>query len=249
MNYTLLILGAKSDIGIATAIYFASRGYSLQLAARQHESLEAIASQIKEQYSVQVDIYEFDALDFYSHSDFISNLTVFPDIVLCAVGYLGNQKKSQENIKELILALETNFLGPVNILSLFANFFEKLGTGTIVGISSVAGEKGKMSNYLYGAAKSGLTTFLSGLRNRLNLNGIRVITVIPGPVNTKMTKNIKLLNFLTAEVDDVARSIYRAVKKNKDVIYVKPIWKYIMFIIRLIPVSIIKRIKLWKFIF
>ena len=244
MKNKILILGAKSDIAISTAHQFANKGYSLQLASRKCNSLISFANEIKRKYLVQVNLIEFDILDIDKHEDFISNLPEVPEIVLCAVGLLGVQEKSEKNISDLILILKTNFEGPASILSLFANMFEKLGRGTIIGISSVAGDRGKVSNYIYGSAKSGFTAFLSGLRNRLSSKGVKVITIIPGPVRTKMTKNTKLPFFITADVEDVSKSIYLAVKKNRDVIYVKPVWKLIMCFVKTIPELIFKKLKL-----
>jgi short-subunit dehydrogenase len=244
MKKIILILGAKSDIAIATVHQFANKGYSIQLASRQSDNLISFANEIKKKYLVPVDLFEFDVLDTNTHGNFISSLPEIPEIVLCAVGLLGIQEKSEKNISDLILILKTNFEGPASILSLFANMFEKLGRGTIIGISSVAGDRGKVSNYIYGSAKSGFTAFLSGLRNRLSSKGVKVITVIPGPVRTKMTQNSKLPYFITAEVGDVSKSIYMAVKKNRDIIYVKPIWKLIMCIVKIIPELIFKKLKL-----
>ena len=133
------------------------------------------------------------------------------------------------------------FFGLANLLNIISNDFEERKSGVIVGISSVAGDKGKKSNYVYGAAKSSLTVYLSGLRNRLYSSNVIVMTVIPGFVDTKMTKDMDLPSFLTVSPNKVALSIYNAQLKGKNIIYIKWIWKWIMLIIKLIPESMFKK--------
>ena len=138
-----------------------------------------------------------------------------------------------------------NFEGPGLLLGFFAGQMAKRGTGTIVGISSVAGDRGRATNYVYGSAKAGFTAFLSGLRNRLASRGVHVLTVKPGFVRTKMTEGMKLPPPLTAEPEEVARRVYRAAEvKKTDLIYVRPAWRLIMAIIRNIPEARFKRMKL-----
>lgn len=244
MKKTLLIIGGNSDIGIAIANYFASKNYNIQFAARNSHRLNSYVSEYELKYNSKVSIYEFDILQEHNNKKFIENLIEFPEVVICVVGYMGSQINNQIDQKERTLVIRTNFEGPVNILSDFANLYEKKGFGTIVGISSVAGERGRASNYIYGSSKSGFINFLSGLRNRLAKKNVRVLTVLPGPVKTKMTKNMKLPKFLTCNPEDVARAIHRALIKKKDVIYVKSIWNYIVFLIRIIPEKIFKFLSL-----
>ena len=241
---TLLVLGAKSDIGIAVAHKFAKEGYDIQLAARNSETLKLDCSDIKIRYNVDATFHELDALNLNSHKNFFSSLPKLPSIAISAVGMLGNQQENEKDIQKSIEIIRTNFEGMVSILSYLANYFQIRGTGTIIGISSVAGDRGRASNYIYGSAKAGFSAFLSGLRNRLNPYGINVITVKPGFVRTKMTAHINLPYGLTANSHTVADSIYLAYKYKKNIIYVKPIWKYIMKFIELIPESIFKRMKL-----
>ncbi len=241
---TLLLLGAKSDIGIAVAHKFAKEGYNIQLAARNAKILEEDCSDIKIRYNVDATFHELDALDINSHENFISSLPTLPNIAVSAIGIIGNQEQDEKNVKKSIEILRTNFEGIISILSYLANDFQIRGSGTIIGISSVAGDRGRASNYIYGSAKAGFSAFLSGLRNRLCHYGVDVITVKPGFVRTKMTSHIKLPKTLTTNSYKVADSIYIAYKDKKNIIYVKPIWKYIMQIIRLIPESIFKKMKL-----
>lgn len=239
-NNVVLILGATSDIAIAVAYRFAEAGYNIQLAARKVNSLNKIKSKIEINYKVEVTTYEFDVLNYNLHKKFIGDLNKLPNIVVCAVGYMGNQIKNQTNVEDGIKVLRTNFEGPANILAILANKFEKRGSGTIIGITSVAGERGRAFNYIYGSAKAGLTAFLSGLRNRLAKKNVHIITVIPGFVATKMTNNLKLPKILTAKPKKVAQVIFLAVRKKSDVVYVKSIWWLIMLIIKKIPERIFK---------
>ena len=169
-----------------------------------------------------------------------------PSIALCSVGYLGQQISDNHefNIKDASLIIRTNFEGPASIFSELANRFVNQGHGILIGISSVAGERGRQSNYLYGSAKAGFTTFLSGLRNKLFRNNIHVITVLPGYVNTKLIKHITTSRKLTAEPEQVANKIYSAVKSKKNIIYVNSIWRIIMIIIKSIPERIFVRLNI-----
>ena len=137
-------------------------------------------------------------------------LTVLPDAVVSVIGLLGDQAKAETDLAHASLVLRSNFEGPALLLGLFAERFRARGEGVIVGVSSVAGDRGRASNYVYGAAKAGFTAFLSGLRNRLAGTGVRVVTVKPGFVRTKMTAGLKLPGPLTAEPEEVAEAIYRA---------------------------------------
>ena len=244
MKKYILILGALSDIAKSTAHKFASNGYNLLLAARKISELEIEYKDFKSMYNIDLNFYEFDVLKSNTHQSFIENLKEIPSIIICAVGYMGDQKVSEKEINSRTEVLRTNYEGPLNIISEFANIFEKRGNGTIVGISSVAGERGRSTNYIYGSAKAGFTAFLSGLRNRLANKNVHVLTILPGTVYTKMTVNFNLPKFITSHPDKVSNDIYSAVLKKKDVIYTMRIWQFIMIIIRLIPEGIFKKLKL-----
>jgi decaprenylphospho-beta-D-erythro-pentofuranosid-2-ulose 2-reductase len=231
----VLILGARSDIAIASAHRFAKDGYDIQLAARQVESLEAQRADIELRYRVNVKLCEFDALDIGSHVNFISNLPELPNIAICAVGNMGEQTESERDIQAAAHVMRSNYEGPASILAELSNRFEQRGSGTLVGISSVAGERGRATNYIYGSAKAGFTAFLSGLRNRLAKSGVRVVTVLPGFVATKMTEGMDLPATLTAKPQQVAEAMFQAVNKHRNIVYVKPIWRLVMAVIRNIP--------------
>ena len=156
---------------------------------------------------------------------------------------MAEQQQSENDLATAILVLRTNFEGPAIIMGILANYFEKRGSGCLVGISSVAGDRGRAANYVYGSAKAGFTAYLSGLRNRLAKKNVHVITVLPGFVETKMTDGMKLPNRLTAKPDSIANVIFTAVRHRKNIIYYKPIWQLIMFIIRNIPENIFKYTK------
>ncbi len=239
-NKSVLILGALSDIAKSIAKKYADNGYNLQLAARKIEDLKLYSTDLKIRYNIKVDIYQFDLLKTDTHKEFIKNLKEIPSILICAVGLLGEQKDSENDLELRTKVLRTNYEGPINIISDFANIFENQGYGTIVGISSVAGDRGKASNYIYGSAKAGFTAFLSGLRNRLAKKNVHVLTVLPGTVYTKMTLGMKLPKLFTSYPDKVAYDVYNAINKKKNVIYTKKIWRFIMFIIKFIPESIFK---------
>ena len=239
-NKSVLFLGALSDIAKSTIQKFGENGYDLQLAARNIDDLKKLSTDLKIRYNTDINVYEFDILKTENHQNFIKNLKEIPSIVICAVGLLGEQKENENDTELRVKVLRTNYEGPVNIISDFANIFENRGFGTIVGISSVAGDRGRASNYIYGSAKAGFTAFLSGLRNRLAKKNVHVLTVIPGTVYTKMTLNSKLPKFFTSSPNNVAEDIYNAVIKKKNIIYTMKIWRLIMFIIKSIPEGIFK---------
>lgn len=241
---TILILGATSDIGQAIAREFAHQKYHIQLAARNTTTLNRLQTDLEIRNNVLCSVHHFDAVDFDSHLPLYQSLHPKPDIVACVFGYMKNNDITIHSSDETLNTIQTNFTGAVSILNIVATDFSLQKKGTIIGISSVAGERGRQSNYIYGSAKAGFTAYLSGLRNKLYNNGVHVITVLPGFVYTKMTAHLTLPKALTAKPKDVAKSVYRAVRKKKNVIYVKGVWRWIMLIIKLIPEAVFKRLKL-----
>ncbi|MBL6448902.1 SDR family oxidoreductase [Fulvivirga sp. 29W222] len=241
---TVLLLGATSDIGQALADKYAKEGYTVWLAGRNTSHMQDIASDLKIRHEANVEYYKFEALDYASHQKFYSDLPGVPDITVCIFGYLGDQEKAEREWNVCQNILDTNYKGAVSILNLIANSYEEKSAGTIVGISSVAGDRGRQSNYFYGSAKAGFTVYLAGLRNRLFKCNVHVLTVKPGFVDTKMTEHLDLPAPLTAQPEKVATAIFKAVKKRKNTIYVLGIWRLIMTIITSIPEPIFKRLKL-----
>jgi decaprenylphospho-beta-D-erythro-pentofuranosid-2-ulose 2-reductase len=240
----LLILGGTSDIGRATAKAFAARGWSVQLAGRDLDGLHREAADISARYNAPVTTHLLDVLNIESFPAFVDALPVMPDTVISVIGLLGDQGRAESDPKHAAIIMRSNYEGPALILELFAKRFLERGSGTLVGISSVAGDRGRASNYIYGSAKAGFTAFLSGLRNRLAKHGIYVLTVKPGFVRTKMTHDMKLPAALTAAASEVGEAIYTAVQKNRNVIYVRPVWHLIMTIICAIPEAVFKRLNL-----
>lgn len=234
MDY-VLIVGAKSDIAKATAREYARHGYDLYLAGRNIDELEDFARDITVRTQRTAKLVELDMLDYASHHSFYEQLEPKPLVVISAVGYLGEQQKAQSDFNEARKIIDTNYSGVVSLLDIIANDFEQRKSGSIVAISSVAGDRGRKSNFTYGSAKAALTAYLSGLRNRLHEAGVHVLTVKPGFVATKMTADMDLPGMLTAQPEEVAKDIYRAQQKGKNVIYSKWFWRWIMLIIRNIP--------------
>ncbi len=239
---SILILGANSDIAVAIAHVFAKNGFTLLLAARNVARLDPIIKDLAIRHQVQAKALEFDVLAMNTHESFYRGLPAKPDVVACVVGYLGDQSKARADGDELRRILDSNFTGPASILRVVADDFESRKAGCIIGISSVAGDRGRQSNYAYGSAKAGFTAYLSGLRNRLTRAGAHVITVNPGFVRTKMTEGMKLPPVVTGTPEAVARDIYRAFEKKRDVLYTLWMWRWIMLLIRNIPERIFKKL-------
>lgn len=238
---TLLVLGGTSDIGRATGLAFAKDGWRVQLAGRDLAALQREADDIATRTGVAVSTHVFDVLDTSSFEAFVSGLPTLPDMVVSVVGLLGTQEQAQTDLDFATVVMRSNYEGPSLILGVFAERFLARGAGTIVGVSSVAGDRGRASNYVYGSAKAGFTAFLSGLRNRCATKGVHVLTVKPGFVRTRMTEGMKLSPALTANPDEVATAIWSAAKKGRNVIYSRPIWRLIMLIICSVPESIFKK--------
>jgi hypothetical protein len=240
----ILIVGAASDIGRAVARAYAKAGRPLALAARQAGRLAADATDLGIRWNVAVRTFELDLLDTAAHGALLDALDPLPETVVMVVGLLGEQPRSAEHAAEAELVMRTNYLAPALFLGAVANRMERRGHGTIVGISSVAGDRGRASNYVYGSAKAGFTAFLSGLRNRLARKGVRVVTVKPGFVDTRMTEGMSLPPLLTAGPGEVAEAIVAAERRGRDVVYVRPVWRLIMAAIRAIPERLFKRLSL-----
>ena len=237
----VLILGATSDMAQAIAKKFAAEGWSLTLAALEPDLLEPIAGDLRVRSKMDIQALEFDALDFSSHRNFYESLETKPDAVICVFGYMGDPLLARTDIAEVRKTIDINFTGAVSILNVVADDFEKRGHGAIAGISSVAGDRGRQSNYIYGCAKAGLTAYLAGLRNRLAKTGVHVMTVKPGFVRTKMTESLELPAALTAEPEQVADAVFQGLEKKRNTVYTLWMWRWIMLVIRHIPEFIFKK--------
>ncbi len=239
-----LILGAKSEIARALAAKYASQGFGIYLAGRRAEELEADAADLEIRTNTKAKNLEFDAVAYDTHQGFYDALDPKPEVVISVVGFLPEQEEAEKELTLALHTMETNYNGCCHILSIVANEMQERGSGTIIGISSVAGDRGRGSNYFYGSAKAGFTAFLSGLRNRLAPYNVRVLTVKPGFVRTKMTEGMDLPRLLTHTPKGVAGDIFTAWKRGKDTLYTKWIWRYIMWIICNIPEWKFKKMKL-----
>lgn len=241
---TALILGATSDIGQAIAIKFAQEGYDLQLAAREPEDIRSLSADSTLRYGIRCTRHAFDATDLDSHLAFYNSLVEKPDVSILVFGYMEDNQVVTADRRKLFNTITVNFTGAVSILNIISRDYLNRKHGTIAAISSVAGERGRATNYIYGSAKAGLTAYLSGLRNECFSSNVHVCSILPGFVYTRMTENMKLPPLLTATPQLVANAVFTAVRKKKDVVYVKWLWRWIMLIIRSIPEFMFKKMKL-----
>jgi decaprenylphospho-beta-D-erythro-pentofuranosid-2-ulose 2-reductase len=244
----ILIIGASSAIAQAVAKIYAEQGARLFLVARDPARLDVIAADLRVRGALQVDTLAADLLDHDRHPEIIeAAMDALPelDVALIAHGVLPDQPACEVSASKSVAMIDVNFISVVSLLTPLANRFAERGSGSIAVISSVAGDRGRQSNYVYGAAKSGLDAFLQGLRNRLNKSGVHVLTIKPGFVATPMTAHIEGRGgALWASAESVAAGIVKAIEKDRDVVYLPPFWALIMLIIRSIPERIFKRLSL-----
>jgi short-subunit dehydrogenase len=242
----ILIIGATSAIAEATARIWAKRGDELFLVARNQARLNVLTQDLKVRGSSAVNSYCMDANNFEEHLPMLHKafgMLGKIDVVLIAHGTLSNQKECEQSVELTMQEIKTNALSAIALLTHLANRFESQGNGTIAVITSVAGDRGRASNYVYGSAKAMVTTFTSGLRQRLYKSGVSVVTIKPGFVDTPMTAQFQK-GLLWAKPVQVAARIVRAIDQKKDEVYVPIFWGVVMAIIKLIPNSIFRRIKL-----
>ena len=235
----VLIVGATSGIAIELAREFARHGFNLILAARDADELNRIAADARIR-GANVETREFKALDYASHAQFWQNCGDV-DGVVCCFGILPDEKKARADWEICGDLLEVNFNANVSLLNLVANTFEARERGFIGVLSSVAGDRGRRGNYLYGSAKAGLSTYVEGLRTRLFPAGVGVTTIKPGPVDTGMTFGMDKLPLL-APPAKVASDIYRGLRRGADVVYTPAPWRIIMGVIKIVPGFIWKRL-------
>lgn len=238
---TWILLGATSAIARAFARRLAAEGATLFLAGRDEAELEAIAADCRLRGAAGAEVLAFDARDPAGYRALIERLAAQEGVLNAAsfVGSMPEQAAIDAEPRLIAGVIADSFTGPATFLQMLAPLLEARGTGTIVGIGSVAGDRGRLGNYVYGAAKAGFATYLSGLRNRCGRKGVHVLTVKPGPVDTSMTWGMKM-PFMTSP-EAVAADIARAVKHRRNVIYSAPIWRLVMAVIRLIPEPVFKK--------
>jgi decaprenylphospho-beta-D-erythro-pentofuranosid-2-ulose 2-reductase len=230
----------------ATARLYAAQGARLYLVARNQDRLTATADDLRVRGAAQVETAVLDLLETPRHAavieDAMQKLGEL-DVALLAHGILPDQGRCEADVETSLNTLAVNFSSTVAMLTLLANRFEAQGHGCIAVISSVAGDRGRQSNYVYGATKAGLTVFLQGLRNRLFRSGVAVVTLKPGFVDTPMTARIPK-NALFASPATAGRAIHRAIEAGRDVAYIPAFWRLILLVAKSIPESIFKRLRL-----
>lgn len=238
-RHSVVLLGSTSGIVRATAEAYAAAGYALILGARDDEENAIIAADLAVRHGVPCHALHFDGANTDSHAPFVAQceavLGTRPTGLILGFGVMADQQAAQRDMALVRAMVDTNLTGTISILEQFAAVFEDRGSGFMGVLSSVAGERGKQSNYLYGATKAGLTCYLEGLRVRLYKSNVSVTTIQPGFVDTAMTYGLPLPGPLVATPAQAGKAIFRAVSRGKDVAYVPFFWRYIMLIIRCIP--------------
>ena len=243
----VLVIGATSAIATATTRQLVARGdMDLHLVARKGSQLKALGEDLKIRGAVRITTQQLDLASLGDHEECVSqavtNLAQL-DLALICHGSLGNQETDQRSADATLEQLNTNALSHISLLTHISNVMEQQQSGTIVVISSVAGDRGRASNYIYGSAKAMVSTFAEGLRNRLLGTGVHVITVKPGLVDTPMTADFKK-GLLWAQPEDIATGILQAIDKKTGVVYLPKYWRLIMLIIKHLPDFIHKRLKI-----
>lgn len=242
----VLALGAASAIAEATLRVFAEQHATFFLVGRNPQKLSAVHDDLLTRGATAVTNFTADLDDTDAHPAMLAQAATTLggiDLAFLAHGVLGDQAQAEKDYAVAEAILRTNFLSVVSLVTWLANYFEAEHRGTIAVISSVAGDRGRKSNYIYGASKGGLNIFLDGVRNRIDRAGVQVLTIKPGFVATPMTAHLPK-NALFAEPAKVARHIVSAIEKRKDVAYVPPFWGLIMLVIRSIPRRIFKKMNL-----
>ena len=242
---TWIILGASSSMARAFVRGLAEAGHSLILAGRDKDDLARIGSDAKARGAATVSSFALDARNAASFTPIINHAAAQEGQLSCAVfiGSMPDQSEIDATPALIDGVVTDSFTGPAQFLQQLAPLLEARGGGTIVGVGSVAGDRGRLGNYVYGAAKAGFTTYLSGLRNRLARSGVHVMTVKPGPVDTAMTWGLGKQPFMTTP-EGVARDIFKGLKKQRNTVYTARIWWLVMLVIRMIPEPVFKKMSI-----
>ena len=242
----VLIVGATSAIAYETAKCFAQDGAELFLVGRNAEKLAAVADDLKVRGAKRVETFLLDLNNLGRHQEMldtaVSTLGVL-DMLLIAHGTLGDQQLCEQSVEETLKEFANNCTSVIALLTISSNYFERQKRGCIAVISSVAGDRGRPSNYVYGTTKAAVSTFLQGLRSRLYKSGVSVVTVKPGLVDSPMTASLKK-GSLFSSPRRVGQGVYEAMKKGEAVVYLPGYWRVIMFVIRSIPEGLFKRFSL-----
>jgi short-subunit dehydrogenase len=242
----ILIVGATSAIAHETAKFFARDGAELLLVARSADKLEDISNDLRVRGAKKAGTFLLDLNDLDRHQQMIETAVETLgslDMVLIAHGTLGDQQLCQQSVAKTLEELTTNFTSVISLLTILANYFEQQKHGCIAVVSSVAGDRGRRSNYVYGTAKGAVSIFLQGLRSRLSKSGVAVVTVKPGLVDTPMTASLKK-GLLFAQPGKIGKGIYQAMMKGKEVVYLPWFWRPIMAIVKSIPEPVFKKMSM-----
>lgn len=243
----VLIIGASSSIATACARQWATQGTEFFLVARNAERLEQNRADLIARGATSVTVYTMDAVDFPAHPAMLESCLAALwqiDVALIAHGTLPDQKACELDVDVALQELANNGTSVIALLTLLANHFEKQHCGTLAVISSVAGDRGRPSNYLYGTAKAAVSTFCEGLRARMFKVGVHVIDIKPGFVDTPMTKGLQLPSLLVSKPEQVGLRIVKGIERKVDVLYAPGFWRFIMFIIKNLPNMVFKRINI-----
>jgi len=242
----VLVLGATAGLAIPICRLLAEQGAQLFLVARNAEKLAVVAADLKTRGAAFVDTAVADLDDTAGHTALLAqalnSLGSF-DVALVAHGVLWNSAELDASFPMSNALLQTNLISPISLCMILSDYFVSRHAGVLAVFSSVAGERGRKANMIYGASKAGLTAYLDGLRQKIDREGVTVLTIKPGPVKTPMTADIKGYEKF-AEPEKVAQEIVNAIDKKKDVLYTPGIWLVIMFIVRHIPERIFKKMNL-----
>ncbi len=236
---SVVLLGATSPIARAMAFGFARRGYAVGMAGRNAEELETLAADLRTRFDRPCHVLPFDALDTESHAAFVEECRdafgAVPDGVVACFGELPDQAAAQTDREIALRCLAVNYTGAMSVLERFAGEMERRRWGFLAAISSVAGDRGRKSGYHYGAAKAALSAYLEGLRHRLHGAGVRVTTLKPGYIDTRMTYGLPLPRPLVTSPEKAGELCVRAVLKGRAVAYIPGYWRLIMTVIRHVP--------------
>lgn len=245
MTDTWIVLGATSSIARAFIRDRAEAGCSLILCGRDFADMEATAADARLRTTGVVEVAAFDARQPETYPPILALTSGMSGLLNCAVfvGTMPEQVEIDADPELIEGTITDSFTGPARFLTMLAPHLEARGGGAIVGVGSVAGDRGRLGNYVYGAAKAGFHTYLSGLRNRLARSGVHVMTVKPGPVDTAMTWGLPPMPLMTSPAG-VTRDILRGLRRKRNVIYTAGIWRVVMTVIRLIPEPVFKKLKI-----
>ncbi len=246
MQKNILIIGATSAIACATARLYAACHHQFFLVGRNEEKIKLTKQDLLIRGAKKVESYCCDLTKMENHEKILHHAELSLgtlDIVIIAHGVLPDQQQCEKNIDFMVQSFEVNQISTLCLLTLISERLKTQGHGTVAVLSSVAGERGRKINYVYGAAKSAVSIFLQGLRNRFHGTGIHFLTIHPGFICTPMTENFKK-GRLWKQPDEIAPDIVKAIAKKKDLLYTPWFWRYIMLIIKMIPEKFFKKMSI-----